>query len=238
MTTLDETKTVTIEDVLKTATERGLMNVHTALPGRVVSFNPEQSTVVVEPMINAVMQDGTQLEITPLADVPVQFPMGGEFVLTFPISKGDEGLLVFNERCIDGWWATGNKSAPLDNRMHDYSDANFIAGVSSRPRVVKNIFMDGASLRTKDDETHIRLTHGTIYIKGDIVHEGNTLQSGNYERDGTSTTTGKITGQSGLTILGDSQMSGGSITHNGKNIGDDHQHSGVQTGGGNTGAPI
>lgn len=38
-------------------------------------------------------------------------------------------------------------------------------------------------------------------------------------------------------IKGDVAFTGGSVTHNGKNIGDTHQHSGVQPGGGNTGAP-
>lgn len=38
-------------------------------------------------------------------------------------------------------------------------------------------------------------------------------------------------------ITGSVEFSGGSVKHNGKNIGDTHTHSGVQTGGGNTGAP-
>jgi hypothetical protein len=33
-------------------------------------------------------------------------------------------------------------------------------------------------------------------------------------------------------------ITGGTLTHNGKNIGDTHTHSGVTTGGGNTGAPV
>ena len=40
------------------------------------------------------------------------------------------------------------------------------------------------------------------------------------------------------TITGNVAISGGTLTHNGKNIGDNHQHTGVQTGGGNTGGVL
>lgn len=39
-------------------------------------------------------------------------------------------------------------------------------------------------------------------------------------------------------MVGNVEIEGGSLTHNGKNIGSTHQHGGVQTGGGNTQAPI
>lgn len=44
-------------------------------------------------------------------------------------------------------------------------------------------------------------------------------------------------GGGSATIEGNVAFTGGSVTHNGKNIGDTHQHSGVQPGGGNTEAP-
>lgn len=47
-------------------------------------------------------------------------------------------------------------------------------------------------------------------------------------------------GQEGgtATMKGAVSIEGPSLTHNGKNVGSDHSHSGVQTGGGNTGAPV
>ena len=38
-----------------------------------------------------------------------------------------------------------------------------------------------------------------------------------------------------MKFVGNAQFDGGSVTHNGKDIGNTHKHSGVQTGGGNTG---
>jgi hypothetical protein len=44
-------------------------------------------------------------------------------------------------------------------------------------------------------------------------------------------------GGSGASVEGPVTITGGTVTHNGKNIGSDHSHSGVSTGGGTTGAP-
>lgn len=53
-----------------------------------------------------------------------------------------------------------------------------------------------------------------------------------------SLTGGVLSLKGGLTVAGDFKASGGVFTHNSKDVGSDHVHSGVQTGGGNTGAPV
>lgn len=240
-------KTLTIDDLINAHWERKRIEIHTTLPARVVSFNAADNTVQVEVMINQVLKDGEPSELPLLVDVPVQFPRGGGFVLTFPISSGDEGLVVFSERCIDGWWQTGEKAVPMEKRIHDYSDAFFIPGVSSVPNAVPDIAMDGVSMRTVDNSTFIKVTNGKIIIKGDIEQEGNYQQEGNMNRMGTSTTTGLISGAGGLSIEGDNGTgssatikgnlthTGGTITSLGRKIDGTHVHS-VPTGG-NTGAP-
>ena len=240
-------KTPTVEDVALELWERKRIELHTALPARVVSFNAKQNTVQVEAMIDQVLIDGTPSELPPFVDVPVQFPRGGGFVLTFPIGAGDEGLVIFSERCIDGWWQSGRKSIPMERRIHDYSDAIFIPGISSIPNAVPNIAMDGVSMRTLDNSTYIKLTNGKIYIKGDVEQAGNYKQDGDMTRNGTSATTGLISGAGGLSISGDNgsgasatisgsvSHDGGTITSNGNKIDGSHVHS-VPTGG-NTGTP-
>jgi phage baseplate assembly protein V len=49
---------------------------------------------------------------------------------------------------------------------------------------------------------------------------------------------GQTTCTGNLTVKGNATFSGGSVTHGGKNIGKAHTHTGVQTGGGVTGAPV
>ena len=66
------------------------LNLHTALPAKVVSFNQEKQTVTLAIQIKMQLADGTGADIPPLVDVPVSFPRGGGFAVTFPLKAGDD----------------------------------------------------------------------------------------------------------------------------------------------------
>lgn len=219
----------TLSDIVRAANDSQRLDIHTALPGRVAAFNAADNTVTVEPMVKQVMRDGNTLDLPPLVDVPVQFPRGGGFVFTVPIAAGDEGLIVFSERCIDGWFVSGGKSAPLDARLHDYSDGFFLPGLSSKPNAVPSVFLQGASMQTLDGSTFIRLTEGKILIQGDIEHTGNSIQTGNHEQTGNWSQTQGNSESSGT-------VSAKKVLANGVDV-EGHTHSGVKSGGDNTGRP-
>lgn len=176
-------------------------NFYTAMPAKVISFNGH--TVTCEVMINRIDEKGNDLVIPPLVDVPVQFPHAGGFCMTVPIKSGDEGLVVFSSRCIDGWYQSGVKGKPLDSRINDLSDGSFIPGVNSQPNKIPNFYHDGASMQTDDGETYLRLTHGKILIKGDIEHEGNSEQTGDSKQKGNSSQLGN------QSVLGSFSQNGG-----------------------------
>lgn len=140
----------------------------TALPGIIQSFNPTEMTCVVQPAIKAVIfsQDGSAVDVALplLLDCPVQFPSGGGLVLTFPLTQGDECLVVFASRCIDAWWASGGIQAQAELRMHDLSDGFCIPGISSVPNVIPNISATSAQLRDKAGDTLIDVKSGEVSI--------------------------------------------------------------------------
>lgn len=210
-------------DVLSQHASNERNDIHTALPAKVVSCDGHSATVQL--MITQVMRGGETLELPPLVDVPVGFYRGGGFCVTVPVKNGDEGLVIFAERCIDGWYVSGQQSAPLDTRFHDYSDAFFLPQGSSQPNRIPAYSADSLSMQTDDGSTFIRIKPGKIIMHGDIEHTGNRTQQGNSLVNGDHS------------VNGNSESSGGTIKHNGKDIGDTHTHSGVETGGGNTGAP-
>lgn len=210
-------------DVLSQHASNERNDIHTALPAKVVSCDGHSATVQL--MITQVMKGGETLALPPLVDVPVGFYRGGGFCVTVPVKAGDEGLVIFAERCIDGWYVSGQQSAPLDTRFHDYSDAFFLPQGSSQPNRIPAYSADSLSLQTDDGETFIRIKPGKIIMQGDIEHTGNRTQHGNSLVNGDHS------------VKGNSESSGGTIKHNGKDIGDTHTHSGVETGGGNTGKP-
>ena len=224
--------------------QSALRDLHTCLPGVVNSYDPAKQTATVQPAIKRIFSEKGSVALPLCVDVPVSFPGGGDFHMTFPVKAGDDCILIFSERCIDYWYANGGVQLPAEYRLHDLSDAFAIIGVNSQPCKLSNVQTDGAELRTRDRSTYIKLANGTIYIKGNIVHEGNNTQTGNMNRTGTSTTTGQITGQGGMAVSGGSGVTmSGNVTHTGGNLSSNgkvlhtHTHSGVTTGGGNTGAP-
>ncbi|SEO76214.1 hypothetical protein SAMN02800692_1984 [Luteibacter sp. UNC138MFCol5.1] len=138
-----------------------------AMPGVIVSFDKDAQTATVQPLIKQVMADGTTRLLPVLQDVPVSFPRGGGFVLTFPVAEGDECELTFHDRCIDGWWASGDASEPLDYRIHDLSDATARVGISSLPNVVPAFDGGATALRKLDGSAFVKIdAAGVVRIAG------------------------------------------------------------------------
>lgn len=134
-----------------------LLDVHTAIPAIVISFDADERTLKAQPAIKRIFREKGAVNLPPCVDVPVYFPSGGGFELTFPVAKNDHCLLIFSERCIDGWWATGEILEPQDFRQHDLSDAFALVGVwprGKRPAV----WMEGAEL--KGNSCSLRLNSG------------------------------------------------------------------------------
>jgi len=165
-----------------------------ALPGVILSFDGEAQTASVQPLISQVMVDGTTQLLPVLQDVPVSFPRGGGFVLTFPVGPGDECQLTFNDRCIDGWWASGNPSEPLDYRVHDLSDATAQVGISSKPNVVPGFDASATALRKLDGSAFVKIdSAGVVRIGGTklvvdcpIEYAGGVTGTGDVIADGIS----------------------------------------------------
>jgi hypothetical protein len=127
--------------------------VWTAIPGIIQKWEPQKMTCDVLPAIQAKwLNDQVMVDVTLplLINCPVVFPSGGGAVLTFPIKKGDECLIVIACRCIDSWWQSGGVQVQQEFRMHDLSDGFVLPQVWSQPRVIQNISTDSVQLRTTD----------------------------------------------------------------------------------------
>ncbi|MDW1399195.1 Gp138 family membrane-puncturing spike protein [Klebsiella pneumoniae] len=217
MAVSDKTRSGALAEVL--ASERKTLNeqMRVALPGIIQSFDPESVTAVVQPAIRYIERDNDGNQSTQdyplLVDVPVIFPRGGGCTLTFPVSAGDECLVIFADRCIDFWWQSGGIQEPVDGRMHDLSDAFCIVGPQSQAKKIGGISTTAAQLRTDDGSAIIELAAGgavtitspQITINGPLQVNGEIISTGD-------------------------QLAGG-ISQIG------HTHGGVEPGGGSTGAP-
>ena len=140
-----------------------MKNVATSIPGHVIAFDP--STQHAQIQIGVVRKDvnGKLFTPTPLIEVPVHFGGGADFFLEYEINVGDEGVILFSQRCIDGWKTTGGVGNNPILRFHDMSDAVFIPGVRSQPNVITSFDNDGIRIRNKDGSHFIWLKKdGTI----------------------------------------------------------------------------
>lgn len=219
----------------------------TSLPGTIQSFNVVAMTCQVQPGIKALVrqQDGTivSVPLPLLVDCPVQFPSGGNCTLTFPVTPGDECLVVFASRCIDGWWQSGGVQEQAELRMHDLSDGFVLLGFRSKPRVLAAISGAATQLRSEDGSTYIEmnptLRKVRIVAPGgfDVVAPLSTFSAA-------VTITGLLTfvgGMVGSALSGAAAVFNGvlnvigQITANGKRVDDTHTHNGVQPGSGNSG---
>lgn len=150
-----------------------LMDVHTALPAIIISFDPEKRTVSAQPAIQRVFSEGEGKagadNLPPCVDVPVVFPTGGGYEITFPVNTGDECLLMFAERCIDSWFETGQPSEPADFRQHDLSDAFAIVGVRSlaniQPVWTEGVELHGNGNHVRIDDSSVELGAGGATLK-------------------------------------------------------------------------
>jgi hypothetical protein len=174
----DESTAPTLHEVLRRALEGRLAELHTAMPGRVEAFDPELQRCDVQPLLQRVvtLPDGTT-EVTsrPLIQgVPVVYPRGGGWRITWPLARGDLVLLVFAERALDAWLA-GDGGAPVQpgaSRKHDLTDAIAIPAIAPAENVIPQIGTTDLVIGREDESVEIRLTPTGVVIEGASVSLG------------------------------------------------------------------
>ena len=96
-------------------------SLHCALPGNIISFDPDRQTASIQPAAKV-----GSLPYPGLTDVPVFMPV------PFEINPGDACLVIFADCDIDAWFETGEAEAPASGRMHSLSDGFAFVGFRTR----------------------------------------------------------------------------------------------------------
>jgi len=136
--------------------ENAAGNLRVAMPGRIVSFDAENQTATVQPLLREYVR-GKWVDMPQLLDVPCIFPRAGGYCLTFPVKEGDECQIQFNDMCIDSWWQSGGIQNQLECRRHDLSDATCHLGLTSVPRAVENYSVNSMRLRNEDNDSYLEI---------------------------------------------------------------------------------
>lgn len=184
----------------------------TAMPGKLVSFDPSDTTCSVQITIQMQVQraDGSFYwdAIKPLVKCPLVLPGGGGCVITLPMKAGDEVLVVFASRCIDSWWQSGDIGTQVELRLHDLSDGFAIPGPRSVPNAIPNYNTSAIEVRNASGSLAVSIdpVASLITMKGNVLVQGN------------------------LAVTG-------TMLNNGTNVGATHTHGNVSNGPNRTGGP-
>jgi len=169
--------------LISTLIDNELLNVRTCLPGIITAVN--NVTVDVELVIRRVMDNGDTVGISALQGIPVCFFGNADYQITFPITVGDHGLVLFADRDIQSYLETGKQSAPTMLRNHDLSDGLFIPLNLTRGLRKDTIITDALTLKS-GTTTLIMNLDGTINVTGNMDINGD------LNIDGEVTATGDV----------------------------------------------
>jgi hypothetical protein len=172
-------------ELLQTAIDSALLDVHTSMPGQVTHVYtdaPELGQLVdVRPSLrHALATDADPDAAVPYVEedlpilqrVPVAYPQGGGYCITWPLAVGDFVLLIFSERSIRHWLATAIKTHQVTSSCQDV-DAHTLDGAVALPlgpAPLNNLLAHAASsslVLGSDAASGKR-----IYIYGNIIYLG------------------------------------------------------------------
>lgn len=129
-----ESSTPTLADLFAAQLRAYSDGLRVLLPAEVTRWSAaDAGRVSVRPTIRLVRRsEGALLSYRPpiVSDVPIAWPGAGDYGVSFPLTAGSTGCIVFADRSLDEWVTSGNPdSEPRDVRRHAYTDAVFLPGL-------------------------------------------------------------------------------------------------------------
>lgn len=244
-----------LQELMVASFESQVSDLYTSIPCIVLAVDLVKATVDIQPTINQKLPDGSIMERPVAMGVPISFPVSSTAGFTFPVEVGSTGMAIFSMRDMEGWLGgNGRPSTPLTNGKMDKNDAIFLPGIqppsitvnNPAKRVLTHDVYDAVMVNNigTSTEVEVRLKpNGSIILNAPMNNvEVNCKNSVINATEGAT-----ITGQQFVIDAPDIQMFG-NVTHNGNFTGigtytfnaiefNGHKHTGVMSGGSNTGGP-
>lgn len=237
-------------DLVNAAIEERLAELHTAMPARIMEYDPAKQEAVVQPLIKRRYYDADNnpkglVDQPPIVAVPVVFPSAATGIISFPIKKGDIVLLIFSELSVDNFNFSDGQSTvdPDDFRRFHYSDAIAIPGLYPFNRAIGsdpdnlairfNVGGNESSIKFKPNGDVQITTSGKTIVNATGTAEvtaASATVNCNTTINGNLNVNGNI--ECSQTVTGTTDVIGG-----GKSL-KTHPHSGVTPGGGVSGPPV
>ena len=160
---------------IKDAYHTNMQDIHTVVPGKILSFDPDKQEAQIKPTAKYRKPDDSLIDFPNLNHVPVFFPqgMGQTATIVWKVKEGDECFLFFSEQALD-LWRTGAESE-TDLRF-DLTNAFAFVGLFPKPNPLVRRAYDNESIIIQRQETFTEwfdkkievYTDGDIYEKADL----------------------------------------------------------------------
>lgn len=219
------TERATQPKLMKESFREMMKSVCTSIPGHILAFDPATQLAQVQIGIRRVDLNGSTFAVQPIIETPVYMP-GGSWGIEYQIDNGTEGLILFSQRCIDGWVNEGGIASNPIGRFHDMQDAFFLPGFRSMPNALPSFQNNGVRLRNRSGSQFAWLkSDDSIAVENSAGHI-------RIAPDGTVTINGVTISPDGLIGNAEDVITKTSISLN------NHKTSGVTAGNQTSGVPI
>ena len=206
--------------------------VHTSFPAKITKVN-KNNTIDCQPLVTTKRLDNSVQPYPELLDVRMQTYASqlGDVFVSLPIRVGDLVWVMVSERDTFKLMQTdGSKAQDSTTTLtHDLSDC-FAIPAFFPDKNSKQFDTDALVIANKTST--IRVTDSGVEITTDNV----AITASDVTVDASNMTINATLQVNGNTSLnGSVEATGGTFTHEGKNVGNTHTHVGVTTGGGVSG---
>jgi Phage protein Gp138 N-terminal domain len=160
-------KTPSLSEIILNGVEQTLGNLHTAMPGKIETYDEETQLANVKPLFKRKYASETEaVEMPIIINVPVIHPRTANAFVRLPVAVGDYVQLLFNERSLDRWLEKGGEVDPQDPSKFGLDGAVAIPGLNPKA---------DAFVANGDPES-VEIANGTAYVE---IKEDGTIEATN-----------------------------------------------------------
>lgn len=172
-------------EIIKRTMRKVYETMRVAMPAQIESYDALNSVATVKISIPHVRDDEEVFDVPIISAVPVLWQRAGLASITFPLQRGDWGLVVHCDGDIGKWALDMDASQPQSRRRHAWTDAVFLPQVHGlQPSSLIGLELKYGTNTVTLSEAGVTVTSQNIALVG------NTTITGNLNVTGTSTLAG------------------------------------------------
>ena len=153
---------------IRFAIRQSLKDLYTCMPGIVESYDAETRRAVVKGALKVVTTNKEEIEREAIHNVPVVFPSGGGFAMTFPLEPGDAVLLLYSQRGLTNWKKTLGVAAPDIIGFFSEKDAFAIPGFGPTQGELEHIIAVDSQGVKVSSTTAVAVEAPTVTVRTDF----------------------------------------------------------------------